>query len=77
MRDHAGEDMEQGENSSIVNGRAKLYRHFEHQYGGFSENWELSYLFISLEHIHKECSTIPQGHLLTMFLAALFVIART
>ena len=35
---HAGKDMEQGEHSSIVGGRANLYNHSGNQFGGFSEN---------------------------------------
>ena len=37
---HAGEDVEQGEHSSIAGGSANLYNHFGNQFGGFSENWE-------------------------------------
>jgi hypothetical protein len=37
---HAGEDMEQVENSSIAGGSANLYNHFGNQFGGFSENWK-------------------------------------
>ena len=37
---HAGEDVEQGEHSSIAGGSANVYNHFENQFGGFSENWE-------------------------------------
>ena len=35
---HAGEDVEQGEHSSIADGSANLYSHYRNQYGNFSEN---------------------------------------
>jgi hypothetical protein len=34
---HAGEDVEQGEHSSIAGENANLYNHCENQFGGFSE----------------------------------------
>jgi hypothetical protein len=34
----AGEDVEQGEHSSIACGSAKLYNHVGNQFGSFSEN---------------------------------------
>jgi hypothetical protein len=37
---HADEDVEQGEHSSIADGGANLYNHFENHFSGFSENWE-------------------------------------
>jgi len=40
----AGEDVEQGELSSIAGGSANLHNHLENQYGSFSENWESLYL---------------------------------
>jgi hypothetical protein len=38
MTTYAGEDMEQGEHSSIASRNANLYNHFKNQLGGFSEN---------------------------------------
>ena len=37
---HGGEDVKQGEHSSIAGGSANLYNHFGNQFGSFSENWE-------------------------------------
>ena len=37
---HAGEDVEQGEFSSISAGIADLYKHCGNEVGSFSENWE-------------------------------------
>ena len=37
---HAGEDVEQGEHSSIADGSANLYINFGNQFDNFSENWE-------------------------------------
>ena len=46
MTAYAGEDVEQGEHSSIASVSANLYSLFRNQYGGFSENWESIYLKI-------------------------------
>ena len=46
----AGEDVEQGEHSSIAGGIAHLYNHFENQFGSFSETWEEFYLNTQLYH---------------------------
>jgi hypothetical protein len=37
---HAGEDVKQGDHSSIAGGSANCYNHFASQCSGFSENWE-------------------------------------
>jgi hypothetical protein len=37
---HAGEDVDQGETSSVAGGSEKLYNHSGNQSGGFSEKWE-------------------------------------
>ena len=50
MIDYVGKDVEQGEHSSIAGGNANLYNHFGNQYGGFSENWESTYLTIQQYH---------------------------
>ena len=47
---YVGEDVEYGENSSIAGGNANLYNHFGNQYGGFSKNWESTYLRIQKYH---------------------------
>ncbi|KAL6075111.1 hypothetical protein STEG23_022550, partial [Scotinomys teguina] len=63
---YVGEDVEQGEHSSAAGGSGNWYSHFGNQYGGSSENWESAYLktYTTLGHISKECSVIPQGHML-------------
>jgi hypothetical protein len=43
MTDHAGEEMDQGDHSSIAGGSKKFYSHFGNQYSGFSENWQLNW----------------------------------
>lgn len=37
MTAHAGEDVEQGEHSSIAGQCVNLYNHFGNQFGGFSK----------------------------------------
>lgn len=37
---HAGEDMKQGEHSSMSDESANLYSHYENQDVGSSESWE-------------------------------------
>ena len=44
VTDHAGEDVEQVEHSSIADGSTNLYSHCGNQYGGSSENGESIYL---------------------------------
>ena len=61
VKAHAGKDVEKEELSSTAGGSANLNNHFASQYGGSSENCGAFY--------HKDtCST--------MFIAALFIIAR-
>ena len=76
VRDHTGEDVEQGEHFSVAGGNTHLYSHFRNQYGSFSENWESIYLKTQLYHISKGCSMLPQGHLLSHVHLVLFIIAR-
>jgi hypothetical protein len=38
--EHAGEDIQQGVQSSISVESANFYNHFGNQFGGFSETWE-------------------------------------
>lgn len=40
---HIGEDVEQGEHSSIFGGSANLYKNFGNQFDNLSGNWELFY----------------------------------
>ena len=37
---YAGEDVDEGEHSSITDGNAHLYTHSGNKYGCFLENWE-------------------------------------
>jgi hypothetical protein len=63
----AGEDVKQGEHSSIAGGSANLYNHFGNQFGGFqkTENSATSRpSYTTPGHIPKRCSNIPQRHLL-------------
>jgi hypothetical protein len=77
----AGEDVEQGEHSSIAGRSTQLHSHFGIQYGGFSEIWDFDSVRTQLHHswayaqkmlhhtYHKDiCST--------MFIAALFIVTR-
>jgi hypothetical protein len=45
---HAGEDMEQGEHSSIAGRSANVYSHYRYQCGDFSGEWEPIYPKIQL-----------------------------
>ena len=47
---YAGEDVQEGEHSSIAGEKENLYNHFGNQYGGFSENWQSTYLRIQQYH---------------------------
>jgi hypothetical protein len=74
----AGEDVEKEEHSSIVGGIASLYSHSGNQSGGSSENWTLEDPEIPLLGIYSE--DVPTGKkdtCSTMFIAALFIIARS
>jgi hypothetical protein len=74
----AGEDVEKEEHSSIAGGFASLYNHSGNQSGGSSENWTLLVdPAIPLLGIYPE--DVPTGNkdtCYTMFIAALFIIAR-
>ena len=50
MTAHAGEDVEQEEQSSFAAECENSYRHYENKYSGFFKNWELIYLKIQLYH---------------------------
>ena len=63
---YAEENVEKGEHSSIAGRNTNLYNQFGNQYGGFSENWETTYLRIQQYHswhIPKRCSIMLQKHL--------------
>ena len=48
MTVHAGKNVEPVEHSSIDGGAANIYSYYGNQYGGPSENCELTYLKIQL-----------------------------
>jgi hypothetical protein len=59
--------VEKEEYTSIAGGSANWYNHFGNQFGGLSENLELSYTrpnYNTPRYVTKICPTIPQGHLL-------------
>jgi hypothetical protein len=72
VRADAGEDVEKEEHSSIAGGIASWYNHSENQSGGFSENWTIPLLVIYPE----DASTCNKDTCSTLFIAALFIIAR-
>ena len=68
------------EHSSTTGGNANLYNHFGNQCGGFSGNWESTYLRIQQYHSWVYTPKNDQSYYKiiysTMFIAALFVIGR-
>ena len=75
---YAGEDVEWGEHSSIVGGNANSCSHCGNQCGGFSGNWESTSLRTQQFHSWEYTQEMPYKSICpTMFIAALFVIART
>jgi hypothetical protein len=75
----AGEDEEKEEHSSIVGGIASLYNHSGNQSGGSSNNWTY-YEDPTIHPLGIYLEDIPTGKkdtCSTMFIAALFIIART
>ncbi|KAL6092390.1 hypothetical protein STEG23_026174 [Scotinomys teguina] len=77
---HVGEDVEQEEHFSTVGGNADWYNHSGKQYGEFSENWESFFLQTQPYHswaYTKNAQSYHKDTCSTMFIAALFVIART
>jgi len=76
----AGEDVEKEEHSSIVGGITDWYNHSGNQYGTSSENWTLYYLKIQLYlswAYPKDAPTYNKNTCSTMFIEALFIIARS
>jgi hypothetical protein len=75
------EDVDKEKHSSIVGGIASWYNHFGNQSGGSSENWTQYYredLAISLLGIYPKMFQLVVSSLCsTMFIAALFLIARS
>jgi hypothetical protein len=77
----SGEDVEKEEHSSIVGGIASLYNHSGNQSGGSSENWTYyttgGARNTTLGHISRKFPTGNRDTCSTMFVAALFIIARS
>ena len=75
---HAGEDVEQGEHSSIDVGSANNYNNFGRQYSGFSKNWKpYSQIYHSWRNIQSTLNPITDTVAqLRSLLPALFIIAR-
>jgi hypothetical protein len=77
----ASKDVQTGEHSSSAGGMASCYDHSENQFGGSSENWTQYYredLAISLLGIYPKMFQLVVSSLCsTMFIAALFLIARS
>jgi hypothetical protein len=72
-----GEDAEKEEHSSISGWIASWYNQSGSQYGGSSQDWTSYYLSIQLLSIYPEdVPTYNKDTCSTMFIAALFVIAR-
>jgi hypothetical protein len=74
----AGENVEKEEHSSIASGIASWYNHPGNQSGGSSENWTQKQQYLKTQSIHPEdASTQNKDICSTMFIAALFIIARS
>jgi hypothetical protein len=75
---HADMDVEQGEHFLTAGGSANLYKQCGNQFNGFSENCKYFYFKTQLYHswaYYPKMFNISQ-RLSTMFIAALFIIAR-
>jgi hypothetical protein len=77
----ASEDVEKEQYSFIAGGTGDWYNHFGNQSGGSSENWNYVYPKTQLYHYwacmyKKDAPTYNKDTCSTMFIAALFVIAR-
>jgi hypothetical protein len=77
----AGEDVEKEVHSSTDGGIASLYNHSGNQSGGFSENWTWYYQripqYLSWAYIQKIPQLLKKESCSTMFIASLFIIARS
>jgi hypothetical protein len=77
----AGKDVEKEEHSFIVGGIASLHNHSGNQSGGSSENWTYYYWripqYLSLGIYPEDVPTSKKDTCSTMFIAALFIIARS
>jgi hypothetical protein len=70
-----GEEVEKEKHSSIVVGIASLYNLSGNQSGGSLENWIQHYL--SWAYIQKMFQPVRKDTCSNMFIAALFIIARS
>ncbi len=80
MTADAGKDVEKEEHSSIVGGIASLYNHSGNQSGGSFRKLDIVLPEIrntSPGHISRRCPTGKKDTCSTMFIAALFIIARS
>ena len=80
MTADAGEDVEKGEHSSIFGGIASLYNHSGNQSGGSSKKLDIVLPedpAIPLLGIYPEDAPTGKDTCSTMFIAALFIIARS
>ena len=80
MTADAGKDVEKEGHSFIVGGIASLYNHSGNHSGGSSENWNSTTggsRNTSPGHISRICPTGKKDTCSTMFIAALFIIARS
>jgi hypothetical protein len=75
----AGKVVEKEELSSIAGGIASRYNHSGNQFGGSSENWTYYYQriqqYYSCAYTQKMLQHVIRTH--AMFIAALFIIARS
>jgi hypothetical protein len=70
-----GEDVEKEKHSSIAGGIASWYNHSENQAGGSSENWDPAIPLLGI--YTEDAPTCNKDTCSTMFIAALFIIARS
>jgi hypothetical protein len=77
----AVESVEKEEHSFSAGGIASWYNHFGNQSGGSLKNWKYFYLKTQLYHywayIQKILQHITRTRALLMFIAALFIVARS
>ena len=77
---NAGEGVEKSEPSYTVGGNVNQYNHYGKQYGGTSENKIQNYRYnpaIPLLGIYPDKTFLEKDTCTCMFIAALFIIAKT
>jgi hypothetical protein len=73
---HVDEVVEKEEHSSIAGGIAHWYNHFGNKSGGSSKNWK--WIYLKTQQYHSwDAPPCHRGMCSTMFIVALFVIARS